>query len=369
MHLVLHIHEDILNFGVPEVMNSAYAESSHRPIAKFTVRNTQKRHKSFTFQAANRYVENLSIAQGNQVVSDDRRKKVFSSTGKERAWTGKAFTITLDNNRLPVCEWRLDKKKKSQVPLVRPIPDEHVLSMIANYCLPQVFPPVIHCRTEFITNQGQIYRAHPSYQDAPWYDHVLLDWSESNDPLPARICTFIDLWNIKPNASICFPESGQETVKCPPGMYAVVESYDPVPPTSDEEDDEDDENDDDDVDQSVSEEDDPPPDFFYHFTLTRLCNGLSPKLYLVNVNAIVGPTVVVRDIAGEPTGAPISDRLSQNTYIFMAVRQKEWASRWEHKVDLAYQEKCEDGAESTEDEDDTPTVEDRRIYKRSHGLA
>ena len=42
MHMVLHIHEDILNFGVPEVMNSAYAELSHRPVAKLTIRNTQK---------------------------------------------------------------------------------------------------------------------------------------------------------------------------------------------------------------------------------------------------------------------------------------------------------------------------------------
>ena len=149
----------------------------------------------------------------------------------------------------------------------------------------------------------------------------------------------------------------------PPGMYAVVESYDPVPPTSDDEDDED-------ADQSVTrEEDDHSPEIFHHFTLACLCNGLSPKLYLINVNAIVGPTVVIRDIAGEHTDTPISDRQYQNTYIFMAVRQMEWASRWERKIDLAYQDKCEDGAESTEDEDDSATFEDRRINKRSHGLA
>jgi hypothetical protein len=361
MHLVLHIHEDIINFGVPEVMNSAYAESSHRPIAKCTVRNTQKRHKSFTFQAANRYVENLSIAQGSQVVSDHRRKNISNITGKERAWTGKAFTITTDKNGETICEWRLDKKKKSQPASVRPIPDDHVVSMIANHCLPHVFPRVIHCRTELITDEGQIYRAHPSYQDAPWYDHVLLDWSECDDPLPARICTFIDLFNIKPNASICFPESGQETVRCPPGLYAVVESYDPLPPS-----DEDSDSGDGSVDE---EEDDTPTDMFQHFTKTLLSNGISPKLYLVDVKAIVGPTVVIRDIAEEPTtNSSISDRQSQSTFIFMAVRRKEWASRWERKVDLAYQERSEDGAESTEDEDDSPTIKDRRVYKRRHGL-
>ncbi|KAI2500694.1 hypothetical protein MHU86_13777 [Fragilaria crotonensis] len=358
MHLVLHIHEDIINFGVPEVMNSAYAESSHRPIAKFTVRNTQKRHKSFTFQAANRYVENLSIDQGSQVVSDDRKKNTLTATGVARAWTGKEFTITLDDNKVPICEWRLDKKKKSQVPSVRPIPEDHVLSMIANHCHPHVFPPVIHCQTEFITDEGQIYRAHPSYQDAPWYDHVLLDWSECDDPLPARICTFINLFNIKANASICFPESGQETVPCPPGLYAVVESYDPIPPFTSDADDE-----------SFDAEDDTPPDLFQHYTKTLLSDNISPKLYLVNVKAIVGPTVVVRDVVGHPSDVSVSDRRSQDTYIFMAVRRKEWASRWEHKVDLAYQEKNEDGAESTEDEDDSATIKDRRMYKRMHGTA
>ena len=33
-HLVLHIAKNILNFGVPEVMNSSYAESAHIPISK-----------------------------------------------------------------------------------------------------------------------------------------------------------------------------------------------------------------------------------------------------------------------------------------------------------------------------------------------
>ena len=48
------------------------------------------------------------------------------------------------------------------------------------------------------------------------YDQAAIDngWS-IDDPLPARICTFINLFNIMANASICFPESGQETVPCP----------------------------------------------------------------------------------------------------------------------------------------------------------
>ncbi|KAI2499383.1 hypothetical protein MHU86_15095 [Fragilaria crotonensis] len=61
-HLVLHICEDILDHGVPENVNSAYAESAHIPLSKMTARNTQKRVKTFTKQAAERYVENLAIS-------------------------------------------------------------------------------------------------------------------------------------------------------------------------------------------------------------------------------------------------------------------------------------------------------------------
>jgi hypothetical protein len=51
-HQVLHICEDILDHGVPENVNSAYAESAHIPLSKMTARNTQKRAKTFTKQAA-----------------------------------------------------------------------------------------------------------------------------------------------------------------------------------------------------------------------------------------------------------------------------------------------------------------------------
>jgi hypothetical protein len=61
MYLALHIMEDILDHGVPDVVNSSYAESAHIPLAKNTSRNTQKRVASITRQAAHRYHEDLAI--------------------------------------------------------------------------------------------------------------------------------------------------------------------------------------------------------------------------------------------------------------------------------------------------------------------
>ena len=54
-HLVLHLSVDMLDHGVPQNVNSAYAKSAHSPLAKDTTRRTQRCTSSFTKQAAHRY--------------------------------------------------------------------------------------------------------------------------------------------------------------------------------------------------------------------------------------------------------------------------------------------------------------------------
>ncbi|KAI2507104.1 hypothetical protein MHU86_7373 [Fragilaria crotonensis] len=103
-HLVLHLSEDILDHGVPENVNSAYAESAHIPLSKITARNTQKRAKTFTRQAAHRYIENLAIASAWQDMQQDIIHKGGSSfataagkSGEDDAlptMSGRQFTIS-----------------------------------------------------------------------------------------------------------------------------------------------------------------------------------------------------------------------------------------------------------------------------------
>ena len=61
MHLVLHLAKDIQDHGVPQNVNSAFSESADIPLAKEMSRKRQKRGGSSTYQAAKRYVENLSL--------------------------------------------------------------------------------------------------------------------------------------------------------------------------------------------------------------------------------------------------------------------------------------------------------------------
>ncbi|KAI2511185.1 hypothetical protein MHU86_3150 [Fragilaria crotonensis] len=74
-HLVLHLCEDILDHGVPDNVNSAFAELAHIPLAKMTSRNTQKRAISFTKQAAHRYVENIVVSLASADVVNDCKLK------------------------------------------------------------------------------------------------------------------------------------------------------------------------------------------------------------------------------------------------------------------------------------------------------
>ncbi len=74
-HLVLHICEDILDHGIPDNFNSAYAESAHITLAKITSQNTQKRAVLITKQAAHRYIENIVVSLASADVKNDIKLK------------------------------------------------------------------------------------------------------------------------------------------------------------------------------------------------------------------------------------------------------------------------------------------------------
>ena len=95
-HLVLHLSKDVLDPGVPENVNSAYAESAHIPLSKLTARNTQKRATTFTKQAAKRYVENMSSAFYDMQQDDLARLSASEDSNTPGQWKlwGRRYTIT-----------------------------------------------------------------------------------------------------------------------------------------------------------------------------------------------------------------------------------------------------------------------------------
>ena len=362
-HLVLHIHEDVLNFGVPEVMNSSYSESGHITICKDTTRNTQKRSRTFTFQAAMRYVENLAIARGFSAMHDSSGGTNFPTVTVPAAkLSGKSFIISTDANGNPR-SLRLRSSKKARDSPSDDFPlDAHVLETVAKYCLPCVNPKVVNCYTEYHPKSGgQLYRAHPSYhgEGKPWFDHVFVQWRVDTGKIvfhPGRVHVFIDFRNIIPRSTITFPESGQE-VSPKPGFYAVIESYDEVEqPFLQAKDD-------------SPQEMEPEFDFslFQKFRLTLLPNSTKPKLFLVHTDSIVGPTVSIPDAFGDTPLQVSGPSIPDVDYIFLSRRKQEWAQIWEAFI-LEHDVRV-NGAEGYESDDDDYSEEGDVPVFRGAGTA
>ena len=196
MHLVHHIGEDILDFGVPQNVNSAFAESAHIHLAKITSKNTQRRPETFTLQAAERYVENLTIERSHIEVKP--QAPLLSNTQTQEC--RRQFVIWMDlQNR---CHFRFFSWHHQQLPqeakhidrLEHVLMDERVKKLLVQHCLPHVATSRLHCFTEFDplhhascdrpVDVGQLYRANPSFQGKPWYDHAMFRWDGFELPHP-----------------------------------------------------------------------------------------------------------------------------------------------------------------------------------------
>jgi hypothetical protein len=371
-HLVLHIHDDVLNFGVPEVMNSSYAESGHITICKNTARNTQKRSNTFTIQAAMRYVENLAIHRGFAAIEDHPGSTNVSSNTSVAKLKGKRFIISKDSNGKILCH-RHRSSKKALDSLSQAFPlDKHVLETLASHCLPHVHSQMLHCYTEYHPESGgQLYRAHPCYNGKPWYDHVFVRWKDKNGNTtlhPSRIHAFVDLHNIVPRAVINFPHSQQDGHFTKPAFYAVIESYDAVKiPCV----------------QKTNKDADYDFSIFHKFRLSLMPNSIKPILYLVQTDFIVGPTVAIPDAFGDAPPKVGGASIPNVDYIVLTHRQREWAETWEsfiicqeHKVngpdgvesndsDYAEEESEDDVCSDGDDDHFKDVVEEKRVANLS----
>jgi len=320
--------EDILNFGVPEVMNSSYAESAHITISKDTTRNTQKRQETFTLQAAMRYIENLAIRKCALNISNmSPTPLVMPNTHQLQ---GKRFSLEEDEEGLIICKRNASKKKKSD----NLSPEDyhltsHISTSLAEHVLPHLSPRILYCHTEYKSADGQIYRAHPCYHDKPWFDYALVNWRGYEDLIPARIHAFLNLCNVRMGSKIRLPHSRQEVSIPTPGFYAVIESYNEVfPDLDDSEDDEPVEEDEDekqDEDDNEEEEEEEDRSIFRKFELDLIPNTLQPILYLVHVNSIKRPTVAVADNFSDFVQNVEGQSIPNTKYIFMMLPQTEWS--------------------------------------------
>jgi hypothetical protein len=78
-----------------------------------------------------------------------------------------------------------------------------------------------------------------------------------------------------------------------------------------------------------------------------------PCLYIIHVDSIVGPTVVISDISREyGTQDPSVEAYPFRPCIFMLRRRHQWADNWTSFIDWQYHKTVHDGEKESSEEED-----------------
>ena len=350
-HLPLHLADDILDHGVPQNVNSAFAESAHIPLAKDTSRNTQKRQSTFTLQAAKRYVEDLAVhvswTEANEEFTSNHDSPTAKGTevGHTTLPGGKTFHAGFNTMSKVECQWgewkanrAVNQKGNTHVILSRQsmIIIEEILKLIDSNTIP--------CYTEVKKSDGQggweTYRAHPQFYGEQWNDFVLIKWSTDREPLPARLHTFLNLETCM-NHAISLKSTNQRGLG--PGHYAIVESF-----------------------RRVEDDDDFSNTLIGRFKRDTHANTGKTQLYLADVDSFVRPIVGIPDVhihqvntrtalnqhQRRPKKRMRRDQrgtdaaISLHDHIFLVRPREEWPECWNSLI----KETFEDNPESEEEQ-------------------
>lgn len=332
MHLVLHIAHDILDHGVPQNVNSAFAESAHIPLAKDTSRNTQKRAISFTKQAGSRYVENLAISRASHEIIHNNNPIPADTENQERTQRsesqkfGRNYTIHIAHNGDVHSEWVNRSCKSSGTVKLLP----HVLNFLVRHCLPHVPNQRLLCFTEYLDESEDIhqrYRAHPKYMGCSWNDYVMVNWV-GFDNKPARIHTFVNLSKMERNGTARIHAStGQAGIA--PGRYAIVESYER---------------------QEEDANDDYADTIIGRFNRLNIGNTDESILYLVHIDSFVRPVIGMPNIPSV-TPANRQQQEREKYYLIIVRNRNQWPACWDSMINSCFNNHQE-GIETDESGDD-----------------
>jgi Plavaka transposase len=356
-HLVLHLADDILDHGVPQNFNSSFAESAHISLAKDTARNTQKRTASFTYQAAQRYVENLVISKAwneicpakNLVITKIKTTESLSNLSDDDqeiddAKWGRRFYLSIGRDGMAHCKWA--KERGGKTAAVKATLNEQAVHFLVENCLPHTTLNRLDCFTHYENKAtGERYRAHPMFMGDTWYDFAMVRWQSRTHPkLPARIYTFLDLTNLTPGRNVHTHGNGQPAIGS--GMYALIESFEPIPHAYGDPNIPNDADGSDIANQAFAN------DLVGRFLRTEtVVDGVwQPTLYLVHVDSIISPLVGIRDVPPQSKILPTQQVKARQHYLFLLHRRSMWSACWNTVIRNLHQH-GNAGDETTEPED------------------
>ena len=236
-HMILHIMDDILDFGVPLEYDTSANESFHKA-AKKASKMTQRAAETFNFQVANRLIEFEVIDLAMEEIENGLVPWDFYSRGVEKpdhelengtsdvvdgtpehdVWTGETkIVIDLDVDGDVSFRLRTRSKFAKNARWNRDV--LHFLYQMQALVLPYIATESMEIYTCHRRN-GQTFRGHPHYRGkGPWKDWVWVDWVGYGH-VPCHIWCFVVLKGM-PSGRNRLEYGG---IPLCDGTFAVVES-------------------------------------------------------------------------------------------------------------------------------------------------
>lgn len=235
-HTILHIWEDILQFGVPLEYDTSANESMHKPSKKAS-KMTQKAADTFNFQTAQRLVEfhllDLAmeeIEKGKKMweyyerMEDPEEELEEPEAAISTGETGiKVFLDEKDGEPSFSMEtrskfWEATTWNTDIVVFLLELQDKIQAWRAAGTTGNDPQPlPIYTCHRR----NGQVFRGHPNFRGkGPWKDWVWIDWGGGYGRLPGHIWCFVVLKGMPTGRDTI--EHGGIALK--DGVFAVVET-------------------------------------------------------------------------------------------------------------------------------------------------
>jgi hypothetical protein len=357
-HVVLHMCDDILNFGVPLEFDTG-ANESHHKASKVAAKMTQRNASTFTQQVAERMFEFYLLDLGLQEVQHDnpiwdyyeRNIDHAPSDMEESSQSSDQSSATFDRSSESSDQSSESSDQSSQIseePVKTTTDDARIkvfyddeagentfkvlskgkkaddtlfnIDLIDFLCQLQdkVIDSIPDSSLQIYTRHtrnDQIFHAHPNYRgQGTWKDWVIVDWGRREGKLPCHINCFVDLQDLNMEGTRL--KHGGIDLK--DGVYAVVEAstYD------------------------TDEEEIKKSDLFV--PLLKDVDGIEDNVvqgrlfFLADTSAFVKPCCVIPDIGGPP-----------NRY-FLIKPRTEWAGLFIKWLERPH---TEDDISDEEDED------------------
>ena len=230
-HMILHLWEDIMEFGVPLETDTSANESMHKPSKKAS-KMTQRAAATFNFQTAMRLIEfellDLAMEEilngnvpWNYYTRCEKPEDPLPATNQSETaenTTGDARIVIYENEKGNTTFKVVTRSDfKDQIRMNRDLMhflcglQDLVLAHIPSESLP-IF--TVHER------QGQTFRSHPNFRGkGPWKDWVWVDWGSEWGLMACHIWAFVVLENM-PTGRNRLQYGG---IKLSDGTFAVVE--------------------------------------------------------------------------------------------------------------------------------------------------